>query len=394
MRERARLDTLIGLRFVASLLVFLSHTVNREVFTSSSANSTLRAVFNAPSIGAVMFFFMLSGFVLTWSARENDTVRGFLRRRFVSIYPGYAVCWLAGIGVMLLIGQAVTAEGTLPGLFLVNTWVPLPQVVASTNPPTWALSCELLFYLCFPWLHSLLARVRPERLWPLAGALAALVVVAPFAGLLLPEEPQSPWDALPWFTSWFVYALPPVRLLDFVLGMVMARIVMSGRWGGLRLGHAVGLLLVGWALTFVLPGLFAWGPPLIVPMALVIAAAAANETKGTGGRFSVLRSRLFIRMGRISYSRYLVHYLLIEVAFFLLDGRKFGAVGGLAFVVALFAVTELTSWLLRTAVINPVNRRWMRPRTAAPATAAAGTAGTADAGTPEAGAVRQREPTS
>ncbi|OEV09694.1 acyltransferase family protein [Streptomyces nanshensis] len=390
MRERARLETLVGLRFVASLLVFLSHTVNREVFTSSTANSTLRAVFNAPSIGAVMFFFMLSGFVLTWSARESDTVRGFLRRRVVSVYPGYAVCWVAGIGVMLLIGQAVTVSSTLPGLALANAWVPLPQVVASTNAPTWALSCELFFYLCFPWLNSLLARVRPERLWPLAGGLVALVVVAPFAGLLLPEEPQSPWDALPWFTSWFVYALPPVRLLDFVLGMVMARIVMSGRWGGLRLGHAVGLLLAGWALTFVLPGLFAWGPPLIAPMALVIAAAAANETGGTGGRFSVLRSRLFTRMGRISYARYLVHYLLIEVAFFLLDGRKFGAVGGLVFVVALFAVTELTSWVLRTTVINPVNRRWMRPRAGAQAPAAAD--GPERAHASDGGAGKQQEP--
>ncbi|WP_184502967.1 acyltransferase family protein [Streptomyces botrytidirepellens] len=360
MRARARLDTLIGLRFVASLMVFLSHTVNRGVFTSAEANSTLKNVFNEPAIGSVMFFFMLSGFVLTWSAREKDTVGGFLRRRFVSIYPGYLVCWLAGIGVMLVIGQAVTAGATLPSLLLLNAWVPVPQVVAATDPPTWALSCELLFYLCFPWLNAMIARVRPQRLWALAGVLAAGVIVAPLVAQPLPDGQQSPWDALPWLASWFVYALPPVRMLDFVLGMVMARIVMTGRWIGLRLGHAVVILLVGWALSFVLPGLYSWGPPVVIPMALLIAAAAANDTQGRG---SLLRTRLFIRMGRISYSRYLVHYLLIEIVFFLLAGRKFGWVEGLVFIVALFAVNEAVSWLLRTTVINPVNRRWLRPRT-------------------------------
>ncbi|MER6690954.1 hypothetical protein [Streptomyces minutiscleroticus] len=159
------------------------------------------------------------------------------------------------------------------------------------------------------------------------------------------------------------------------------------------------LLLVG-ALAFVLPGLFARGPPLIVPTALVIATAAANGATGGKGRFSVLRSRLFLRTGRIPYCRYLTHHPLIEVASFLLDGRKFVPAARLESVVAPFALTELTSWLLRTAVINLVSGRWMRPRaaTTVPEPSAATPVGTSEAAsTPaaaEAVAPKQQEPTS
>lgn len=44
---------------------------------------------------ALSFFFVLSGFVMTWSARPGDTATAFWRRRAAKIYPLHAVTWFA-----------------------------------------------------------------------------------------------------------------------------------------------------------------------------------------------------------------------------------------------------------------------------------------------------------
>jgi peptidoglycan/LPS O-acetylase OafA/YrhL len=43
------------------------------------------------SATGVSFFFVLSGFVLTWSARPDDIATGFWRRRIARIYPVHLV---------------------------------------------------------------------------------------------------------------------------------------------------------------------------------------------------------------------------------------------------------------------------------------------------------------
>lgn len=73
-RPRAvRLPSLTGMRFPAALLVFLFHvSLPAGWLMPGDANSTLfaRLVEQAGGVG-VTFFFVLSGFVLTWSAREG-----------------------------------------------------------------------------------------------------------------------------------------------------------------------------------------------------------------------------------------------------------------------------------------------------------------------------------
>jgi peptidoglycan/LPS O-acetylase OafA/YrhL len=89
----AWLPSLSGLRFVAVLVVFGFHVHVANVFSDGAIRAVIERIFG-PGAGGVSFFFVLSGYVLTWSARPHDTAVRFWRRRFARIYPNYLVALL------------------------------------------------------------------------------------------------------------------------------------------------------------------------------------------------------------------------------------------------------------------------------------------------------------
>ena len=110
------LPSLSGLRFGAVLLVFGFHLYAADIFTSGSVHTLLGWVFG-PGAGGLSLFFVLSGFVLTWSARPDDTAPQFWWRRFVRIYPTHAAT-----SVAVLIGVAVAGAGVSAATIVPNLW--------------------------------------------------------------------------------------------------------------------------------------------------------------------------------------------------------------------------------------------------------------------------------
>ena len=88
----SRLDSLTGLRFFAAEMVVIHHFSNF---------ATLPFLWRYQGFGAtgVTFFFVLSGFVLTWSFRPADTPGRFYWRRFARIWPLHAVTTLLALPV-------------------------------------------------------------------------------------------------------------------------------------------------------------------------------------------------------------------------------------------------------------------------------------------------------
>ncbi|MGW6540036.1 acyltransferase family protein [Streptomyces sp. NPDC055011] len=409
---RSTLPSLTGLRFVAAFVVLVSHTGYLFFMGADPADDYSDYLFVIGSLG-LTFFFVLSGFILTWVAREDDTRRLFWRRRLVKIFPNHLVTLAATVILMAVTGLAVTVENTLPSVFLLQSFFPMQDVIQGhgINSPSWSLTCELLFYLCFPLLLPLVRRIRDSRLWLWTGGFTLAVLAVPFVAQVLPDQPVMWWGGdMSWWEYWFVYHFPVTRMLEFVIGILMAQIVLRGRWIGMKLPWAALLAVAAYGVTTQLPDVFAWMSLSALPLALVIAAAATADVRGERTGFG---GRTMVWLGEISFALYIVHYLVLYYG----PVRAVDPTHGMetwSFVEALgdialtIGISLVLAWLLYTFVERPAMRRWSRPSrspaasataTAPPGTATTGTATTtgtaADTGTsaaPAATAVGASEP--
>ncbi|MFF3072542.1 acyltransferase family protein [Kitasatospora sp. NPDC057904] len=358
-----RLPSLTGMRFIAALLVFAFHTTWQTRFIPGGAGDTLSTVFANAGFYGVSFFFVLSGFVLTWSARPNDTATRVWRRRLVKIYPNHLVTFVIAAALMLAASDVFTTEGTLTNLFLLQAWVPQIQVPNTMNAVSWSLSCELFFYLSFPWLLRLLDRVPIRRLWALAGALAVCTVAVPWISLHTLHGQPLPFIAdgsLSFEQIWFVYFFPPVRALEFVLGMVAARLVLSGSWPRIGLWPASLIAVGGYALNSAVPYLYGVAGTAALWLTPLVASAAVADRDGTPTPF---RGRLLVRLGELSFAFYMVHGLVVTYGHrWLVEGRSLPTAAAAALLVAALAFCLVLALALFTWVESPLVRLLSTPR--------------------------------
>ena len=74
----SKLPSLTGLRWIAAMLVFGFHVGTMGFIAQPQAQAVVSWLFTL-GLSGVQFFFILSGFVLVWSARPGDTRRAFWR---------------------------------------------------------------------------------------------------------------------------------------------------------------------------------------------------------------------------------------------------------------------------------------------------------------------------
>ncbi len=175
---------------------------------------------------AVSFFFVLSGFILSYvypNLNSFGDVRRFLVARFARIWPGHIFAFLL---VLLLIPHdswiGVTGSTThgirkaLANICMVHAWIPKRGYFFAFNSPSWSISTEFFFYLCFPLLIY-----QWKRQWKIK--LAGVFLLA-FSMFLLAQLRHYPPDGplnQGISTEAIVYIHPFSRLLEFTLGMTM-----------------------------------------------------------------------------------------------------------------------------------------------------------------------------
>jgi peptidoglycan/LPS O-acetylase OafA/YrhL len=206
----------------------------------------------------------------------------------------------------------------------------------------------MFFYLCFPLVAPLIDRAR--RLWLLAGGLVGGTLVAVATSILfVPDAHQV----------WFVYGFPLTRLLEFAVGMVVARLLLTRRLPRIPLMlalavTAVAYLCIGFFVTSSKIALTGFSAVTVIPFALLIISAAQSDILG---RWSALRNPWLVRLGDWSFAFYLVHGLVLYYGGvqFLPQGAPLWQVA--IFTVAAFITATVASWLLHHFVERPAERR-------------------------------------
>lgn len=361
---------LTSLRFVAALLVFVSHVAYFSPFANTTVADGFGNVARNTGFLGVSFFFVLSGFVLTWSAQVGDRVRDFYRRRFMKIVPNHLVVFLPAVAVTFAVGMGM---GFLPivvnYLFLLQAWVwDIDFATQSPNLPAWTLGVEVFFYALFPVFYLLVRRISWSGTWFWWVATGLLVVAIPLVvGLVTRDGSGSP-DAVggTWSQQYLLLFFPVTRLPDFVLGMLTARLVQERRFAVIGTGWAASLCVVTYVASLFLPPVFAFAGLWALPVALLIGSAAARDPRESG----LLESRAAVWAGEASYAFYLIHIPLMLFSLFVV-GRlqpeganegfaSLGTVSAILFIVVLALGTLLVGRLLFIAVERPAMRRWAR----------------------------------
>lgn len=357
LAARPRLDSLTGLRWWAAFGVFMFHMLN---FAPVPGISTLVLFGNS----GVAFFFVLSGFVLTYSARPTTTTRNFYWRRFARIYPAHIVALLLAVPVFYSFAEVEEGSWVKPfslGILLLSVvllqgWSNNPEILFSGNPAAWTLTVEAFFYMLHPWVNKLLQPLRRRgTILLIIAAWGAVVgyqiVINVVPGTVLAQAP-----------------MPLRRLGEFVIGMGLAQLAILG-WR-LKVPPIVGYGLLA-AFTAVLVvgirfnvehSLFQWAlrlyePIFILLFALIIFAVATRDAQG--GR-SLLRSPVLVRLGEWSFAFYLVHATVIYAFRHLFDKQPM-AFSNLMWYLPVFLVALLFAWLLYRLVEHPVEgrmRKW------------------------------------
>ncbi|WP_326560385.1 acyltransferase family protein [Micromonospora sp. NBC_01796] len=296
-RPLSKLPSLTGLRWIAAMLVFGFHVGTMRVIAEPDYHAVVSKVFTL-GLSGVQFFFILSGFVLVWSARPGDTPLAFWRRRAAKIFPNHVVLWAAVLLLGLYWADPFNLKVALTNLFLVQAWNPTPGWFYSVNTVSWSLSCELFFYLCLPLVLPLIRRLRP---WVLVAVIVAmpLLILSLWPGQLLVPEADR-W--------WFTQVFPLVRSLEFWMGVAAAELMVRGRWRGPNLKVATVIFLLTWVAATQWIRAELWTTLLAAAYILVIAAAAEADVRGT---WSPWRSRPMRWLGEVSFAYYLVHVFVV-----------------------------------------------------------------------------------
>lgn len=223
---RPPLRGLTGLRALAAAHVVLFHTIG----DSGVALPPVGRHVIAHGDMAVSLFFVLSGFVLTYSYADTTlrVIRGgwraFLWARLARIYPLYVVGWMFDLprGVELFSRLGWVKGCVSASLYLVGLQAWHPRTATSWNAPGWSISAEFFFYAAFPLILWGFAR------WGIVRRVVAvllLAVASALLGLLVREHVAAEDSA--WAHS-FQHFWPGNRVWEFALGVVVGGAYVNG----------------------------------------------------------------------------------------------------------------------------------------------------------------------
>lgn len=357
-----KIDSLTSLRFIAAGMIVLHHT--RE-----SWSRLLPGLSNHVNLGqGVSFFFILSGFILTYvypQFKSSNEVRRFFVARVARVWPAHmaAIILLFAIYVPLSFGEGRSILTWTLNIFMIQGWIPLKEVFFSFNAVAWSISTEFFFYLAFPFL------IRDfETTWTYKLMFSFLLVIA-----------------IVWFCNYFnlpaydadakysisrtalVYINPLSRLFEFVLGMCVA-LAWKKYYGLSNFGKITGSILELAALGVI--ALFLYLSSYAGYLTSLIGPAGSEYLGHTGASLSfalcifiislerglvsyILRFKIPVLLGEISYSIYLFHQIIL---------RFYGAHPGFARFLplpVLYAVTLITTAFFVWMFIEKPSRRFI-----------------------------------
>lgn len=226
--RKPALPALTGIRTVLALGIVLFH------FTPPHLGLLYPVIDN--SYVFVGFFFLISGFILTYNYADRATTlnkRDFWVARFSRLYPVYLLVLFISIQMLHDEWSARSHADFWRGIvltpFLLQGWS--PTLATFGNTVAWTLSCEVMFYFAFPFLvyawatrmHWLNTPVRLILLFFVFWILGLIPHI--LYSLFNPDHLAAPADR---YTSTqllrFLKYTPPPYVCTFLAGVTLGKL--------------------------------------------------------------------------------------------------------------------------------------------------------------------------
>lgn len=209
--HKEEIRALTGLRFLVAFYVFVFHIhIRWPIFD----NSLLVAIANQGAIG-MTFFFVLSGFILSYTYNSDLKVSSYFRSRLARIYPIYILAAILTLPWLVLPGYIGKTPSFFEvtfllavGLLLLQAWFP-PTFSRWNNGGSWSISVEVFFYFCFPALKKIIDKQdRRDSTYFLFSSYSMILFIS-LSVYVYQSEGMS-----------IAYSMPIFRLSEFVIGML------------------------------------------------------------------------------------------------------------------------------------------------------------------------------
>jgi peptidoglycan/LPS O-acetylase OafA/YrhL len=299
-------DYIDALRGYAILMVIAVHTSESFV----DLPSWLSRILNQGARG-VQLFFVTSALTLSmsWVARHEGAAE-FYARRFFRIAPMFWIAivvflWIDGTGPSIYAPEGIGFRHVaMTALFVHGVW---PDTITSVVPGGWSVANEVIFYALFPLIVPPLLRARWKSL--IVVAILAMVLGPQLSRLdslahLLPAPAEGVSGI--YFSLWF-----PRQLPCFIFGIMLYRLSIESHHIPVYAAKAICLLAVVLMLLFP----FLEGVKYALPLGLSTSYAIAFSLLV----FSLMNSpnsplvgQFAIWTGKVSYSAYFLHFLVLH----------------------------------------------------------------------------------
>ena len=356
--RKTKIDQLTSLRFFAAFMIVIHHSQGLFGIKPTGINFGQ----------GVSFFFVLSGFILTYVYPILDTrneIWLFWKARIARIWPAYFVGFLL---VFWLLGSGWDNKTAIAYVLMVQAWIPYSKYYFSYNAVGWSVSTELFFYTMFP---ILIYKWDKTWLMKIIFSAAALITLMLISNLLrLPDygDPRKGEEGLLITKHSLLYISPLSRIFEFVFGMCLAR-----GWqkiDGRSSFFSATIYEIG-AVTLCALSMYYMGSiaalsniPLLSPslsewmihagsmfaFALLIYVIA----RGNGAVSKFLALPALVTLGEISFSLYIIHQILLN--FYANNITEFPHIkNSIAFFIYLI-ILLLSSYLMWSWVELPARR--------------------------------------
>lgn len=312
---KSKINSLTSLRFFAAAMIVVLHSWEMLGWVGMYLNTY-------SLVQGVSFFFVLSGFILTYvypTLNTREAIGRFFIARFARIWPAHLFSFI----LLFRFNVWNFSLVALTNLIMVHSWIPLKEYFFSFNSVSWSISTEFFFYLCFP---ILIYKWKQNWLFKIVSAFLLLMFLIYYCNVM--NLPAFSAEERGVTTASLVYINPLGRIFEFVLGMTAAlfwekyAIRIHLRKASATTVEVISIILTITSLRyskilgyhFIMKYLgrggadwFAHNGTCFI-FALLIFVLALNK----GIISKLLSFPLLVLLGEISFSIYLIHQIIIR----------------------------------------------------------------------------------